>query len=830
MAAQVTSNPKFEIKYVGNPRSQDEKLASLASPGTLLVAKEHVLAKLLPDALDVESHSPAVGITIGDLHTMMLPGALLDGEAAKNGVHLAVEADRFAHLLHSLDEAGFDWTPIKGPLAQAATAATRRITAAMVLLPEEKRLIKESETMYHGSETNPATESWYDWVTPQMLMASGGGMPALAEFLALVPDAIYDGTPGGREDGNFQAAVEQIAASVGRDISALGYGAQGAAVAAWFKRTRPPDGLASYVEDAMMEVERRAGSTPAERFEPLFVTGWRSAYPMLGKLWPDPVADIVTDTGALASTMGISVAGGLTAQIIKAVTNELADHIAFATSDDNATRTAEVRRAMKLAEQGGDKKEDLSADAKAQLQADHDFQAFKADIEACGLDKHTTTAKRMLEATHAAGILFLNGKLNHDKFWKERAGARTDSAIQSVFNTAVSVSTAKKEMEWGSILPMSTAKKLVAGKLTIHWWEALQPVIAKRNGLTIAGEIDRRLRGQPARTVFGDAEAMRLLEESARTCAALIGFKGSNERSFAAFWRSVTRMAASIEGMPKSCRHAKGLRRRLEEAAEQCMKCPQDRFEAMLATPVTAVRRVTDFIIDGQALNAINHVDDHISRILQEIEDGLHGHPRDSNNFQYALDEDAWAQPEQAKKQKLQGGERDTDSVDWGAAARVAGIAADAEGKRIAFGKNIATFETPPDLTAHCVACFAPGKSAYWRSKWCTRPSECWNAKGDDAHERLPGYPDAACRAIDAGSVTGGINWNEFTNIIAAPSEAANGGARQGRGAGRRGGRGRGGKPGGKGKGGDKGGGKGKGGKGKGKGGKGGADFGRQQQ
>jgi hypothetical protein len=830
MVAPANSNPKYEVKFVGNQRTHDDKMKSLASSGTLLVAKEQVLAMLLPDALDRESHAPAVGINIGDLHAMLIPGALLDDEAAKGGVHLAVDTGRFAHLLHSLDEAGFDWTPIKGPPAQAFTAATRRITEAMVTLPTEKRMIKKEDLLYHGSASDAATESWYDWVTPQMLMAGGGGMPALAEFLALVPDAIYDGTPGGREDGNFQAAIEQIAASVGRDISTLGYGAQGAAVAAWFKRTRPPDGLAGYVDDPMMEVERRAGTTPAERFEPLFVTGWRSAYPVLDKLWPAPVADVVTDTGALASMMGISVAGGLTAQTLKAVTNELADHIAFATSGDNAKRTAEVRRAVKLAEQGGDRKEDLSADAKAQLQADHAFQAFKADIEACGLDKHTATAKRMLEASHAAGILFLNGKLNHDKFWKERAGARTDSAIQSVFNSAVSISTAKKEMEWGSILPTSTAKKLVAGKLTLNWWEALQPVVAKRNGLTVAGEIDRRLRGKPAQTVFGDAEAMRLLEEPARACAALIGFRGSNDRSFASFWRSAMRMAASIDGMPKSCRHAPGLRRRLEEAAEQCMKCPQDRFEAMLATPVTAVRRVTDFIIDGQALNAINYVDDHIARILQEIEDGLHGHPRDHDSFQHALGEDAWSQHPPTKKQKLQGGERDTESVDWGAAARVAGIAADAEGKRIAFGKNIATFESPPDLAAHCVACFAPGKSAYWRSKWCTQQAECWDAKGDEAHERLPGYPDAACRAIDAGSVPGGIDWNEFTNIIAAASETASGGARQGRGSGRRGGRGRGGKPSGKGKGGGKGGGKGKGGKGKGKGGKGDASFGRQQQ
>jgi hypothetical protein len=55
MVATVTSNPEFEIKHVGNPRSHADKMKSLASPGTLHVTKEHVRARLLPDALDHDS-------------------------------------------------------------------------------------------------------------------------------------------------------------------------------------------------------------------------------------------------------------------------------------------------------------------------------------------------------------------------------------------------------------------------------------------------------------------------------------------------------------------------------------------------------------------------------------------------------------------------------------------------------------------------------------------------------------------------------------------------------------------------------------------------------
>jgi hypothetical protein len=822
MVANASANPKYQLKFVGNPRTDEAKMKSLASAGPLLAAKEQVLAALLPDAWGREEHAPDVAIPMGDIHSILLPGTLLDSTSAKQGLHMAVEPGRLASLMQALDDAGMDWTPIRGSASEAVPKATARVTAALLALPDDQRTIAAEHIMHDGDADNPATDTWYDWVCPHMLMAGGGGMAAVAEFMALVPDAIFSGEPGGREDGTFQAAVEQMAASVGRDISSLGSSAQAAAVVAWFKRTRPPAGLAAYVDDYTMEIERRAGATPAERFEPLFKAGWRTAYPLLDQLWPSPVDDIITDTGALASALGVNAADGLTPRTLTAISNELADVISFAASEDNVRRTAEVRRAAKLADQGGDKKEDLSADAKAQLQSDQSFQAFKAEVEACGIDEHTRMAEVMLRATHGAGLLFLNGKLNHDKFWKERAGARTDSAIQSAFNKAVSYTTANNPAEWGSVLPASTAKKLVAGRLTLDWWEALQPVIAKRNGLTTAARIDARLKGKPATAVYGDSEAMRMLEKPARACVDLIGMATRDSRSFSSLWQTVMRMAVSVEGLPKSCRYTKGLRRRLEEAAGQCMKCVQDRFEAMLATPVTAVRRVTQFVIDGQALNAVNAIDDHINRIVQEVDDGLHGHPRDPNSFTREDDDDEVAPTQKKPKKKLE--EAPQEEVEWGSAARINGITTDADGKRIAFGKNVALFDAAPDITTHCVARMAPGKSAYWRSKWCPNPDKCWRAHGDDAHTRLDDYPDAACRAVDAGSVPGGIDWADFSNVIIPPSQAPSGGVRQGRGAGRRGGRGQGGAKGGKGGKGAKGGGA------KGKGGKGRQSFGRQQQ
>ena len=52
-----------------------------------------------------------------------------------------------------------------------------------------------------------------------------------------------------------------------------------------------------------------------------------------------------------------------------------------------------------------------------------------------------------------------NNKFNHEKYWKERAGARTEASVQGVFNAAVSFTTAGDTAEWGAILPEGLGKR-----------------------------------------------------------------------------------------------------------------------------------------------------------------------------------------------------------------------------------------------------------------------------------------------------------------------------------------------------------------------------------
>ena len=224
---------------------------------------------------------------------------------------------------------------------------------------------------------------------------------------------------------------------------------------------------------------------------------------------------------------------------------------------------------------------------------------------------------------------------------------------------------------------------------------------------------------------------------------------------------------------------------------------------------------MTQFVIEGQAHAALQALDAQVDRVLSEVEDGLHGMARDPRNN---VTDDSESPP--TKKRRL--GEREAESGDrvkqgsvWGSAAATHGIAAEADGKRMAFGKVIVQYDEAPDVKANCPACFAPGKG---RDKWCTSPAACWAAGKEWAHTRLDAFPDEACKGSDAGNVQD-LDWTTFSTVVAEPRREGS----RGKGGGKSGGKGGG-------NGGAKGGGKGRGGKGKGgtKGGRSNQRFGRQ--
>ena len=801
---------RYTMQFVGNPTTAAAKCKAMAKGGPLLIAPDQVLSAMLPDALDRTTHAPNVVINMIDVQSALVGGIVFEPGVMESGVHFSVETARWMQLLKDMTDAGFAFEPVPGEMAKAWPEVSLRLVEAAKNLPLEKRLIKAADVLFDGNQDDAATGTWYDWMAPSMLVSGEGGPEVLAQFQALLPNAMYAGTDYGRKGDSFKATLEQIECSVGRDISSLDNRAKAAAVAAWTKRTRPPKLLIPWVGDPMEEVERRAQPTVAGRFEPLFNMGWHRITE-LRKLWPEEMDDPADTAGALASGLGVAgLENGLTPQAISALLTALRNYASFAASSTNAGRSADVLRAYRSAASADKNGETLTIDAKAQLQGDASFQQLKAKVEGIGIDDHSAIVTAMLESDHGAGLLFLNGRMNHDKFWKERAGARTEASIQTVFNNAVSYTTAGEAADWGAILPEGVGKRLVSGDFAVNWWDMLKSVVAKREGKHMAEKITTRLRGKPPKAVFSDEEAMRMMEKSARACMDLL-MPGRGANSFAAVWQQVARMASSIHNLPASCEPAVGLRARLEDAAMQVMRCPQDRFKAMLATPANAVRRVTVFIIDGQALNAINAVKDHLKRIMQEVDDGMHGHAKDRKNNRGREAEWQWEDPKRHKP---------TEQLVWGSAAVSLGIMSNAEGTKICFGTRLHVFEQAPDIKANCVACFVDGKQ---RDKWCPTPNKCWKHGGEHAHAAIE---SGQCRAIDANTAAD-FSWDEMTVTIAEASKrlqlplVRREGGREGggKGAGAAGGKGKGGGRG-KGKGGGKGGGKGKG--------KGGYPFARQ--
>ena len=363
---------KYAFQYVGSPRSEAAQLRSLDFDGPLEVAQDHMLAVLLPDALEDAATAGTKTITTHFMRGGLMEGYLLDADVRKGGMHFSIKLSRSATLIKDLDEGGMDWTPIHGEADVAIPAAIVRIVAIMVTWPQAKRMIANGDVIYDGNWDNAATDTWYDWMAPDLLISSGGGMPAVGQFMNLTPGCYHDsaGHDGGRQSQEFLNLLEHIPGAIGRDISGLPHQAQAAAIAKWVRQTMRPANYTQYVgaKEAITEIERRAGSTPAERFEELFRVEWRKAHKSLSHLWPHEVQDVVSQTAALAIKLNVGdTSDGLTPYLVEALCDCLKPLMAFAVSPSNAGRATEVVRAHK----DGDKSpegEQLSAEAKQELQ------------------------------------------------------------------------------------------------------------------------------------------------------------------------------------------------------------------------------------------------------------------------------------------------------------------------------------------------------------------------------------------------------------------------------------------------------------------------------
>lgn len=768
LAPPPAPDARFGFSFYGNPASIEDSISALSAHPVLIMGPENVLTNLLPGALDYETFKPNVGVPMYAINLMFDGGIVMESAVLNHGVHFIWKPERLQKMCKDLDAGGMTWEPIEGLDVIAFPKAARAITSALRMLPDDQRLLVHGDFIYDSVDpANAETKTWFDAMTPQLLISGCvNGMEILAQFGSIIPDWF---TKENRESDEFVSAIAQIQGSVGRDISSLPIRAQAAVIAQWAKRTKAPPDMEPYTLDPSLEIERRACPDEQSRFAPLFRTGWRDAYPFLNKLWLGDVDDVVINTSGLLIGLGIA-AGSVTPQSMRALSIAIKDYEAFATGSTNEQRTAQIIHAHKHA----DDDKDESADTKAILQANAPYQAFRASIEKHAPDDHMGIARTAMGANHAAGFLYLNGLMKGDTFYKERAGGRTEAILQAIVNKAVARNARGEECdEWTNLIPEGFAKKLIAGRFAdFHFWNMLKEVVKKQQGKAAVDKIDKRLATAPNAEVFADSEALRYLEVPARAIMALIGFTSTDDKSFAAVWKTLTRLAAAIENLPSTCEPRKGLRKALLDAATKLMQCPQTRWECMLATPATAVKRIGNFVTDGHALNAINALEAHVDRFMKEVDDGMHMLARDTAN-NVRDDRDPTHKPEQRPDQ---GSEQKTEAA-WGSSATKYGITASTDGKRIAWGAQIVTdFRTAPDTKAHCPARFAPASSQHL---WCSSPGTCWAQGGEKAHERLPEFPKEACRASSIGTLEQPMDWDNMTVTIVAPGQNRGGGGRK---------------------------------------------------
>ena len=759
------ANSKYDLEYDAArvPQTRTARAEALEDEGPLLVAADHWAARILPNVWESAANGKK-RVTMHALEYLFIPGARLTAGVRKSCMHWTVGAPRLAKFMKDLDATGFDITPIEGLAPTALPALMRRVYEhTNAHFDDEQRKIDVEDLSYDSPLLDAETDSWYDYMSAGLLAATDTDNLVVAHFKLLMPYS-YNSTD--RSSNYFKSGIASLAASTRSPaFDSLEHPAQASLVAMHMRATRPPYNLEVYlpIESVGLEIARRSYTEAAARFAPLFQFGWRSAYSALDQLWPETISegDIITNTTALAVSLGISTSGSLSEAMAFALSNKVSLLLprVSASSKTNETRTAELVDLAAKSSSGastGASAHELSAEETKTLFDDSEFLKLQIAVMTCGPDAHIEVARECMKHAHAAGLLFMANKAVPGKDWRARGAARHDFALQAVFNTAVSYDTSGTAKEWGSILPENTGKKWLAGGFDGNHWKMLLPVMVKREGV---GLLTWYTDKEKDVAWMLDPERLRYLEGPLKGMFEVIGVTGVDTRSWHSFHRTHLRLAASIQAMPPTCAQATGLGNRLIDVVQSVYRQYAQAYKMMLAMPAHAAKRPAHFLPDGDARSALLVLDGRVDRLKAELEDGMHGIAIDPannkswNNSEWESHEDGWANDNGSRKRKQQWGDDESGEKQWGSAAYSLGISASKDGKLIMFGagkrRQLVQFDTAPDMGKLCPAQLAPSNRVNTRNKWCVNPSACWNKHHETAHERNSAFPDEKCVAIE---------------------------------------------------------------------------------
>ena len=131
----MTNNALTDFKFTGNPMTDAAKLESLAHGGPLVVATDHRLSAMMPDAF-VDASGGGKTVCMADFEPMFIDAMLLDVDVAKGGVHFVVLPARYKRLLGDMDSTGeMDWSAIQGDLEKVFPIAMARFVKVIKSMP-----------------------------------------------------------------------------------------------------------------------------------------------------------------------------------------------------------------------------------------------------------------------------------------------------------------------------------------------------------------------------------------------------------------------------------------------------------------------------------------------------------------------------------------------------------------------------------------------------------------------------------------------------------------------------------------------------------------------
>ena len=90
----IATSARYAVNYVGNPTTDATTMKALVEDGPLLLAKEHSLVQLLPDALTEDTATGMMNFSQADYQSLVVGGAIFDSDVGNGGTHFAVRGSR----------------------------------------------------------------------------------------------------------------------------------------------------------------------------------------------------------------------------------------------------------------------------------------------------------------------------------------------------------------------------------------------------------------------------------------------------------------------------------------------------------------------------------------------------------------------------------------------------------------------------------------------------------------------------------------------------------------------------------------------------------------